>query len=173
MVVKTKQTIMSNMKEEGPKEIKQKVDKFQGGYCHLSESIEDMLDSVYMFLHRVETIEEFIKDRGIMMHPVNFCPDKTHKEYWEAMLGFKKIPCTYSFDTLAEWAEQHRTEKCNSEVYDENSYPDSQEATSNLKALCEQQASQIEMLKDEIRELRVSLHKSGGGGNYDVRSKVY
>lgn len=160
---------MNNMKEEGPKEIKQKMDKFQGDYCHLSESMEDMLDSVYMFLHRVETVEEFIKDRGIMMHPVNFCPDETHKEYWEALLGFKEIPRTYSFDTLAEWADQHRTEK----IETENSYLDSQEATSNLKALCEQQASQIEMLKEEIRELRVSLHKSGGGGNYDVRSKVY
>jgi hypothetical protein len=39
--------------------------------------------------------------------------------------------------------------------------------------IIEKQQKQIEELKSEVKDLRIALHKSGGGGNYAVRTKTY
>jgi hypothetical protein len=39
--------------------------------------------------------------------------------------------------------------------------------------IIEKQQKQIEELKNEVKDLRIALHKSGGGGNYAVRTKTY
>jgi hypothetical protein len=39
--------------------------------------------------------------------------------------------------------------------------------------IIERQQQIIRELEEEVKSLRVSLHKSGGGGNYEVRTKTY
>ena len=111
------------MKEEGPLEIRQKIAKFQNSYYDLQEDMGEMIDSMNMLLHRIETIEEFIESQGILS-----CPNKSvlddppplslpchRKKVWDAWIEYNGIKNINSFDELAEVAARYKDEKIEQE----------------------------------------------------------
>ena len=126
----------NNMKEEGPLEIRQNIAKFQNSYYDLQEDMGEMIDSMNMLLHRIQTIEEFIEHQGILS-----CPNKSildgptapflndqQKKVWDAWIesnGIKKINSLDELTKVAErfkeeWVEEEKRKIPSNEAYSEN-----------------------------------------------------
>ena len=111
------------MKEEGPLEIRQNIAKFQNSYYDLQEDMGEMIDSMNMLLHRIQTIEEFIEHQGILS-----CPNKSildgptapflndqQKKVWDAWIESNGIKEINSLDELTKVAERFKEERVEEE----------------------------------------------------------